>query len=109
MATSTLPAILPNSGSGYMRLQCGVLIQWGVATVTVNTNASRYFSKKGSATVTFPIAFETTPHVTVCAYERAAWWNACCNGATTTSFNVHLAGDSTGTKKVFWLAIGLPA
>ena len=109
MAISTLPQTTFNSGNGYMKLRCGVLFQWGVATVTVDTNASRYFSKKGSATVTFPIEFETVPHVTVCAYERGSWWNACCNGATTTSVNVHLAGNSTGTKKVFWLAIGLPA
>ena len=109
MATSTINKTIPTSGSGYIKLPSGVLIQWGVQSVTINTNAARYFKKKGSATVTFPLEFAEAPTVVVTPMESGAWWNATCNGTTTTSINVHMAGDTTGTRSVYWIAFGKAA
>ena len=106
MATSTLPFTIPNSGSGYMKLPCGVLLQWGTIAITVSSNASRYLKKKGSATLTFSIEFSEKPRMVVTPLESGAWWNASCNTITTTTANVSTAGDTTGTRSVFWFAFG---
>lgn len=108
MAENTIHSI-GNGGNGYVKLPSGVLIQWGTQVVTINTNAARYFKKKGSATVTFPLEFAEAPTVVVTPMESGAWWNATCNGTTTTSINVHMAGDTTGTRSVYWIAFGKAA
>ena len=108
MAVNTIPSI-GNSSNGYIKLPGGTLIQWGVQSVTIDTNAARYFKKKGSATVTFTLEFAEAPTVVVTPMESGAWWNATCNSTTTTSINVHMAGDTTGTRSVYWIAFGRAA
>lgn len=106
MATSTIPFTVPNSDSGYMKLPCGALLQWGIISVTANNNAARYFSKKGTSTLTFPIAFSDTPTVLVTVMESGGWWETTCNAVSSTSINIHIAGDTSTTKNVFWFAVG---
>lgn len=106
MASNTIPSI-GFGDSGVLQLPSGVLIQWGIQDVTVNTAATRYMKYKGTATVTFPREFAASPTVVVTPKESGGWWNACCNNTTTTSINVHIAGDSQGTKSVYWIAFGL--
>ena len=82
-----------------------LLIQWGSTSITLSSSGSK-FGRYGSVNVTFPTAFLSTPRGFANINDAAGYWNAGVSSVTTTGLTISVAGDSTSTKTVYWLAIG---
>jgi hypothetical protein len=83
------------SVNGYQKLPSGLIMQWGSLNINGGSNA----------TVTYPIAFSSTPK-TICSMTTpSAGTNvAYVNSQTTTTFSANVSG--TGASAFTWLAIG---
>lgn len=86
-------------GSGKVA-RAAKLIQSGTKSVSVTTGGTA-----ASASVTFPVAFETAPTVTVAADTASPGTTmASKQNVTTTGFTVWAVRSSTGTVNVDWIA-----
>lgn len=95
--------------NGYMKLQSGLIIQWGTLTQTTTANGI------AAATVTLPIAF---PNAVLCLTGNLKFNNILNGGAPVNldaislsqiSVSLDYATGSEGTgvlRSVYWLAIG---
>lgn len=88
------------------RNAAGEFVQRGqVTSSAAQTGATSFYLSSESTTVTFPVAFSSTPRVFVCCVsdQRNA---AGAQNVTTTAFAVGCIGDGPANKTVDWLAIG---
>jgi hypothetical protein len=98
-----------NANPGYTFLPGGLLIQWGVNTITTAAGVAR--------TVSFPIAFNNdfVPVVTLCAVKAAGSTNdsmvyfiqILASGSTYTGFQCARTG--TSITQVNWMVVGAKA
>lgn len=76
------------SSNGYQKLPGGLIIQWGAATVTTDSN--------GNATITFPIAFTTACAVFVPVRTQSSYGGA-------TSFTINTYDPEKSNTKIYLL------
>ena len=94
-----------SSGTGYCKMPDGTLICYGaVSASTVNSGGK--FGYYGTANITFPVAFNSAPMITVNVKKGAAFWNATADSISATGAEISIAGDAIVTATVEWLAIG---
>lgn len=98
------------ASSGYQKLPGGLIVQWGLISLTPSTPAGNpAFGYFGSAAVTFPIAFpsaavsiQLTPQDSGATELSAAWQDK-----TLTGFNAYANNAQTGVSvNLHWLAVG---
>lgn len=98
-------------GSDYIKFPNGTLICWGTKNVTTNAsggsgNGIRAY--RGNATVTYPVAFNSTPSVCANVYgDQSAWWGVGAVSITAADFILNLSGDANNrTVGCNWMAVG---
>ncbi|GLV28203.1 hypothetical protein TomTYG75_07260 [Sphingobium sp. TomTYG75] len=93
------------SANGYIKLQNGLIIQWGKGAIQSNTD-----NPADAQTITFPIAFPTAVFSVVLSTESSAnvdgGWQAYSVGLSSfrAYFNKFEAGSGTGAP--YWIAVG---
>jgi hypothetical protein len=89
---------ISKSGNGYVKLGNGIIIQWGGQVVA-----------GGGETITFPMAFTSTPRITHCAQGTAGSYvtGMMIESISSTSFTVH-GWVQGGVHDVYnyWIAVG---
>lgn len=93
------------SGSNYIRYESGLQICWGTVTVTPSSGGNP-FNHSGSATVTFPASFISTPMVFANINENAGYWNAVCQARSTTGATISVGGYNTNQHNAQYFAVG---
>ena len=96
-----------SSGSNYIRYESGLQICWGYVSVNANTATNTTpFAYRGTVTITFPVAFNSTPFGVSNVDDGSPWWTTTARSITSTTMQVEASGNALSTKGVFWLAIG---
>lgn len=90
-------AALSKAANGYIKLGCGIIIQWGRETSSLTTNPK---------TITYPKAFSSATSYAVTANDSTSSNNQShcgVNSPTATGFTLY---HSTDAQVITWLAIG---
>lgn len=94
------------SRTGRVHFSNGLLIQWGVETITPVANTAT-----GKA-VTFPVAYTSVPMVLTTALTTVPGASVTGNAAadiTVTGFDAYVTRTNTTNTSVGWIAIGYKA
>ena len=94
--------------TNYIRYESGLQICWGYVSVNVNTATNTTpFAYRGTVTITFPVAFNSTPFGVSNVDDGAPWWTTTARSITSTTMQVEASGNtSSATKGVYWFAVG---
>lgn len=102
----TSGAVTHGSRTGRVLFSNGLLIQWGVETITPVANTPT------AKVVTFPVAYTSVPMVLTTALTTVPGTSVSGNAAaniTVTGFDAYVTRNSTTNTSVGWVAIGYKA
>lgn len=102
----TSGAVAHGSRTGRVLFSNGLLIQWGVETITPVANTAT------AKAVTFPVSYTSVPMVLTTAITTVPGTSVSGNAAaniTVTGFDAYVTRNSTTNTSVGWIAIGYKA